>query len=148
MRTSPRSIITIDLAAVRHNVAFLRQKLRLGTRFLAAVKADAYGHGGSECARVAMQAGADGVGVATAEEAVALRDGGFTAPILVMGPLFSRDQYLEMASRGVEYAIVSEEMASMICSFSSLRPKGRVHLKIDSGMNRQGLNPDRVPAFL
>ncbi|MFH0916197.1 MAG: alanine racemase [bacterium] len=141
-------MITIDLGAVRENVAFLRRKLRSGTRFLAAVKADAYGHGAFECAHAVMQAGADGVAVATPEEAVALRDAGFTSPILVMGPLFSLDQYAEMASRGVEYTVVSDEMARMILRLAGSRRKARIHLKIDSGMNRQGLRPERVPAFL
>lgn len=148
MRPSPRSMITIDLGAVRHNVAFLRQKLRHGTRFLAAVKADAYGHGTLPCTYAVMQAGADGVAVATAEEAVALRDAGFASTILVMGPLFSPDQYVEMASRGVEFAIVSDEMAKTSLALAGSRLRARIHLKIDSGMNRQGLRPEQVPAFL
>jgi alanine racemase len=148
MKPSPRSIITIDLDAVRHNVAFLRAKLRPGTRFLAAVKADAYGHGWLECAYAVIQEGADGVAVATAEEAVALRDAGFTSTILVMGPLFGLEQYAEMTSRGVEFAVVSGEMARMVLALAGSRRKARIHLKIDSGMNRQGLLPEQVPAFL
>jgi len=148
MRSSPRNMITIDLGAVRQNVAFLRQKLRPGTRFLAAVKADAYGHGGAQCARAVMQAGADGVAVATAEEAVALRDAGFASTILVMGPLFGLDQCVEMASRGVEFAVVSDDMAEMVLALAGSRLNARLHLKIDSGMNRQGLQPKQVPAFL
>lgn len=148
MKTSPRSVVTIDLEAVRGNVAFLRHKLRPGTRFLAAVKADAYGHGAIQCAHAVMQAGADGVAVATAEEAVALRDAGFASTILLMGPLFSLDQCAEMASRAVECTIVSDEMIRMILLLAGSRLKARIHLKIDSGMNRQGLRPERVPAFL
>ena len=148
MKTSPRSVITVDLGAVRHNVAFLRRKLRPGTRFLAAVKADGYGHGDVQCARAAVQAGADGAAVATAEEAVALRNAGFTSTILVMGPLFSLDQCQEMAVRGVEYAVVSEEMAELVLGLRGAKTTSRIHLKIDSGMNRQGLCPERVPAFL
>jgi alanine racemase len=148
MKPSPRSMITIDLDAVRLNVAFLRQKLRPNTRFLAAVKADAYGHGVLPCTHAVMQAGADGVAVATAEEAVVLRDAGFASTILVMGPLFSPDQCVEMASRGVEFAVVSHEMAQMLLDLAGSRCKARIHLKIDSGMNRKGLRPEQVPAFL
>jgi alanine racemase len=148
MRTSPRSVITVDLGAVRHNVAFLRRKLHPGTGFLAAVKADAYGHGGLECARAAVQAGADGAAVATAEEAVALRDGGFASDVLVMGPLFSLDQCAEMGARRVEWTVVSDEMAQMILALAGSGVRNRIHLKIDSGMNRQGLRPEQVPAFL
>ena len=148
MKPSPRNLITIDLDAVRHNVRFLRNGLRAGIRFLAAVKADAYGHGTLHCARAAMEAGADGVAVATAEEAVALRDSGFLSTILLMGPLFSQDQCAEMATRGVEYAVMSDEMVPVILQSAGSRIRSRIHLKIDSGMNRQGLRPERVPDFL
>ena len=148
MIPSPRSVVTIDLGAVRKNVRLLKAKLTAGTGFLAAVKADGYGHGMLECARAAMEAGADGVAVATAEEAVTLRDGGFTRQILVMGPLFSLDQCEEMAGRGVEFAVVSDEMARMLPELARMGARARVHLKVDSGMNRQGLLPSQVPPFL
>ena len=148
MRTPSRSVITIDLGAVRHNVAFLRGKLLPETRFLAVVKADGYGHGSLQCARTALQAGADGAAVATAAEAVALRDAGFTSTILVMGPLFSLDQCVEMARREVDYAVVSDEMAAMTPALAGSGLRARIHLKVDSGMNRQGLRPEQVPAFL
>ena len=148
MRRSPRSLITVDLSAVRHNVRFLRGKLRPGTRFLAAVKADAYGHGTLPVAAAVMQAGADGVAVATAEEAVALRAAGFDARCLVMGPLYGLDQCRELARLGVEFAVVGEEMAEMVLNLRLSGSKARIHLKVDSGMNRQGLRPEQVPAFL
>ena len=141
MIPSPRSVVTIDLGAVRKNVRLLKMKLTAGTGFLAAVKADGYGHGMLQCARAAIEAGADGVAVATAEEAVALRDGGFTRQILVMGPLFGLDQCEEMAGRGVEFAVVSDEMARMLPELARRGARARVHLKVDSGMNRQGLLP-------
>jgi alanine racemase len=148
MMPSPRSIIAINVDAIRHNVEFLKAKVEPGTRFLAAVKADGYGHGMPECARAAIAGGADGVAVATAEEAVLLRDGGFKEPMLVMGPLFGLDQYEEMAARDVDFAIVSDEMAAMLSGLASSARRARIHIKIDSGMNRQGLLPARLPVFL
>jgi alanine racemase len=155
MMSSPRSIITVDLGAVRHNVRFLRGKLHPGTGFLAAVKADGYGHGMLECACAAVAGGADGAAVATAEEAVTLRGGGFSDRILVMGPLFALDQCEEMAARDVEFAIVSGEMARMVPALAALRDRSqsqvrpaRIHIKIDSGMNRQGLLPADLPPLL
>jgi alanine racemase len=148
MQPSPRSIISVDLAAVRRNVGFLRRKLKPGVRFLAAVKADAYGHGIVPVARAVVQAGSDGVAVATAEEAVTLRDAGLSSPILVMGPLYSLDQYLEMAQRRVEFSVVSETMAQTVLALRGSGIRARIHLKIDSGMNRQGLRPEEAPAFL
>jgi alanine racemase len=148
MKTSPRSSVLIDLAAVRHNVAHLRALLAPSGRMLVAVKADGYGHGTLQVAQAAAAAGANGVAVATAEEAVALRDAGFDDAILVMGPLYSFDQYEEMANRRVDFAVVSDQMAAVLPSLRGTGLTARVHLKVDSGMNRQGLFPSQVGAFL
>lgn len=148
MKISERSSVLIDLAAIRHNVALLLSLLRPGTRMIVAVKADAYGHGTLPVARAAVAAGAHGVAVATAEEAVALRDANFTGMVLVMGPLYSLDQYEEMARRDVEFAIVSDHMAALLPALRGTGVRARVHLKVDSGMNRQGLFPADVDAFL
>lgn len=148
MKTSPRSSVLIDLAAIRHNVAHLLSLLAPRTKLLVAVKADAYGHGTFAVARAVLAAGAHGVAVATAEEAVALRDRGFQGMILVMGPLYSQDQYEEMAHQRVDFAIVSEEMAAMVRELRGKNLRARVHLKVDSGMNRQGLYPWQVESFL
>lgn len=148
MKTSPRSSVLIDLAAIRHNVAHLLGMLRPGCGMLVAVKADGYGHGTLPVARAAVAAGALGVAVATAEEAVALRDAGFTEAILVMGPLYSFDQYEEMARQGVDFAVVSDHMAGVLPELRGTGLRARVHLKIDSGMNRQGLFPSQVGDFL
>jgi alanine racemase len=148
MKTSPRSSVLIDLAAVRHNVRHLRALLAPGRRMLVAVKADGYGHGMLPVAHAATAAGADGVAVATAEEAVALRDAGFRGSILVMGPLYSFDQYEEMARLQVDFAVVSEQMAAFLPGLRGTGLRTRIHLKVDSGMNRQGLFPSEVEPFL
>jgi alanine racemase len=148
MKTSPRSSVLIDLSAIRHNVAHLASLLRPRTRLLVAVKADAYGHGILPVAKTVVSAGAHGVAVATAEEAVALRDAGFASAILVMGPLYSLDQYEEMAGRGIDFAIVSQHMARMLLELRGSGLRARVHLKVDTGMNRQGLFPSEVSPFL
>lgn len=148
MKTSPRSSVLIDLSAIRHNVAHLASLLRPGTRLLVAVKADAYGHGMLPVARTVVRAGAHGVAVATAEEAVTLRDAGFASAILVMGPLYSLDQYEEMARQSVDFAVVSDHMARMLLELQGSGLHARVHLKVDTGMNRQGLYPSEVEPFL
>jgi len=148
MKTSPRSSVLIDLAAIRHNVAHLVSMLSPGSGMLVAVKADGYGHGTLPVARAAVAAGAQGVAVATAEEAVALRDAGFAETILVMGPLYSFDQYEEMARQGVDFAVVSDHMAGILPELRGTGVRARVHVKVDSGMNRQGLFPEEVEPFL
>ncbi len=148
MKTSPRSSVLIDLAAIRRNVAYLLSLLQPGARMLVAVKADGYGHGTLPVARSVVAAGAHGVAVATAEEAVALRDAGFSDMILVMGPLYSFDQYEEMAHQDVDFAVVSDHMAAELPLLKGSGLRARVHLKIDSGMNRQGIFPSAVDDFL
>jgi alanine racemase len=141
-------VITVDRAAVRANVRALRAYLPSGCGFFAAVKADAYGHGMLEVAGASMGAGASGLAVASAEEAVALRDSGSAARVLVMGPLYGADQLQELAARDVECAVVSEDMVSMLRAAAGSGPQVQVHLKVDTGMNRQGLLPRQVEWFL
>jgi len=148
MTPSPRSLIAIDLGAVCSNVRYLKSKLQRGTAFLAAVKADGYGHGMVPCARAAVAAGADGVAVATAEEAALLRERGFEQRILVMGPLYGADQYRELAGRSVDITILSDEMAQTVVELAAAGLQAHLHIKVDSGMNRQGLAPAEVGGFL
>ena len=76
--------LTVDTAALRHNVAVLRKAVGPAA-VMAVVKANAYGHGAVEIARESVSAGADMLGVAFLDEAVQLRRGGIEAPILVLG---------------------------------------------------------------
>ena len=75
----------VDLAAIAHNVRALAGCVSPGTRFMAVVKADAYGHGAAAVARVALDHGASWLGVARLHEAIALRRAGIEVPILVFG---------------------------------------------------------------
>ena len=64
----------IDLAAIRHNVGVMKRRVAGGARFLAVVKADAYGHGAAPVAKAALEAGADMLAVAIPEEGIELRE--------------------------------------------------------------------------
>ena len=78
----PRAEIVVDLAAIRHNVRLLREVVGPGVAMMTVVKADGYGHGMVPVARAAREAGADWLGVATIDEALALRAAGDTGPLL------------------------------------------------------------------
>ena len=82
---------TIDLAVLRENVRLLRHALPEGTRLMAVVKADGYGHGMAQVARSAIAAGAEALAVALADEGALLREAGVTAPILVLGAAGSEE---------------------------------------------------------
>ncbi len=131
----------IDLDAIRDNVRALMSILSPDTRFMAVVKADAYGHGAIEVARAAIEAGAWGLGVATTDEGVQLRRAGITAPILLLGTTPP-----EEASRVVDHdlaaAVFQIAVARALSEAAGLAGRrARIHLKIDTGMGRIGMAP-------
>jgi alanine racemase len=122
-----RSEITVDLGALRRNVAAL---LRAAgpAEVWAVVKADAYGHGALDCARTALAGGAKALCVATAAEGGALRREGLDGRILVLSPL-SGTELTEARDAGLEVAVATPDL-----------PEGLpVHLKVDTGMGRFGM---------
>ncbi|MHB0979575.1 MAG: alanine racemase [Thermoleophilia bacterium] len=143
-----RARATIDLAAIRHNVATLRRRLGSGVGCVAVVKADGYGHGAVQVARAALEAGARGLAVTTTEEAWALNDAGLGADTLIMGPVLD-DQLHEAVAVGAEFAVWSQQF---VCSAARVaeqaQRKVRLHLKVDTGMHRLGVGPAEVPALV
>lgn len=124
-----RPTLALDLDAVAHNTRVLAGRTRAS--LLAVVKADGYGTGATALARTALAHGAVGVGVATVDEALALRADGVTAPLLAWLPTPGADLGAAVAA-GVELGVASvEELAAL--------PAGaRVHLHLDTGLARDG----------
>ena len=75
----------IDLGALRRNLQVIRRDLKRGVRLMAVVKDEAYGHGALDVARIAIEEGATSLGLSTLEEAMALRDHGIQAPLVLLG---------------------------------------------------------------
>jgi alanine racemase len=123
-----RSELTVDLAALRRNVATLLRALA-GSELWAVVKANGYGHGAADVAGAALGAGATAVCVATVPEALALRREFATARIVVMGPATNR-----------EVGQAREARLELVLSTPDVPPGVRVHLKLDTGMGRWGLS--------
>ena len=136
--------LTVDLAALRHNLRLLRARTRSGVALLAAVKADAYGHGVDAVAPALERAGVDAFGVATADEALGLRTAGVRARVLLFGPVRSRIAALVEA--GVELTVTDE---ASLAALEGARPPApaRVHLKLDTGMGRLGAPAERALAL-
>ena len=124
----------VDLGALIANVAALRARLEPGTRLMAAVKADAYGHGVVRVAP-ALSAVVDAFGVATAEEALELRALGVARDLLVFGPV--RARIAELVAADVALTVAGREDLEAIARAAPPRP-ARVHLKVDTGMGRLG----------
>lgn len=130
----------IDLDALAHNLARLRARLAAGTSVMAAVKADAYGHGLVEVARTLAQLGVTWFGVATPEEAMALRRAGVPGSVLLLSPLLHRAAVSTLAEADV--ALTVTDLASLALVRSADLPNGvKLHLKVDTGMGRLGLPP-------
>ncbi|MGJ4729836.1 alanine racemase [Luteimonas sp. SDU101] len=127
----------IDLEALRHNYRHARSLG--GGRALAVVKADAYGHGAVACAR-ALDAEADGFGVASIEEALELRESGIRAPILLLEGFFDADELPLIERHALCTVVASPWQVEMLEAHRATRP-WRVWLKLDSGMHRLGLSP-------
>ncbi len=131
-----RALARVNLAAIERNVRTLRARLTPGTELCAVVKADGYGHGAARAATAALRSGAGWLAVATAGEAVALREAGIGGRILVMGALDRRDA---AAALGASADVVAWTDAFLDFILTAPVPgRPRVHIKLDTGMGRLG----------
>lgn len=132
--------IEVDRDAIRTNLKTIRKHIGPDTMMLTVVKADGYGHGAVEVARVALSAGSTYIGVADINEGVELRQGGIKAPILVLS---------EPPTTSVE-AILQHDLIPAVCTTEFALALGEAasargviapfHLKVDTGMNRIGVH--------
>lgn len=132
----------VDLDAIAHNVSALRRITDPSARVMAVVKANGYGHGALEVARIALEHGAGALGVARIDEAIELRTAGLKAPILIFGftPACRANALIDY---DLTQAVYSVDVArSYVAAAASRQKKIRVHLKIDTGMGRLGLLPE------
>jgi alanine racemase len=131
-----RALARVNLAAIERNVARLRAGLD-GAALCAVVKGDGYGHGAAPSARAALAGGAEWLAVATAAEALQLRDAGLTDPrILVMGAISADELPLALAARA-DLVAWTEPFVAEVAAASSGTPVG-IHVKLDTGMGRLG----------
>lgn len=129
----------VSLGDIRHNLRTVKSTLREPCRLMAVVKADGYGHGAVEVAKAAIEAGATDLGVAFLDEAIALVRAGVTRPILILGHTPHR-AVEEAILNDIAMTVFSEDLLVVIAECGErLGRKARVHLKIDTGMNRLGV---------
>lgn len=136
------TLITIDTAALRHNLARVKQ-LAPDSAVLAMVKANGYGHGLLTVAKALQDA--DGFGVASIDEGLVLREAGIKQPIFLMEGLFSPDELTLAALHHFTLVIHHEPQVEMLQSVKLKSPL-TVWLKVNTGMNRLGLSPERFHA--
>jgi alanine racemase len=138
----------IDLAAVRHNVRTLKALAPAPVLFMAVLKANAYGHGAVQVAGAALAAGADRLGVATVDEAVALRQAGVIAPIHVLSEPPPTSAKL-LVRHDLVCGLYSRDMAIALSKAATFaQSTARFHLKVNTGMNRIGVEAEEAADFV
>jgi alanine racemase len=137
----------IDLEALSENLSVIREHVGRDQNVMAAVKADAYGHGAVPCARRLEAEGVDWFGVAMPEEGIELRAAGVTRPILCLGGFW----------KGQQNACLQQDLTPVVYQLDKIGLLDRaardagvvadVHVKIDTGMGRLGVRSDDVSQF-
>ena len=149
LKQNHRAWVEINLEAIKYNVAQLKSLLTSPTQLMAIVKADAYGHGAVDISQAAIAAGAEWLGVATIPEGIQLRNAGITAPIVVLGATNGIDEIKAIAEYRLQPTISNSKQALIYHEvLSSLQAKVSVHLKIDTGMSRLGVDWQEAIAFV
>jgi alanine racemase len=147
MAGAPVERVEISRPALVHNIREFRRLVGRKRKFLAVVKANAYGHGILEVAGVAVAEGVDWLGVNSVDEGVALRAAGIEVPILVLGyaPLASLE---EAVARDLRLTVYNRETVIRLAALASrLRKTVRLHVKVETGTWRQGVDPKDLVAF-
>lgn len=137
----------IDLDAIRANVGVLAQRAG-AAEVMAVVKADGYGHGMLPSARAALDSGATWLGVAFVDEALALRDGGITAPTLawLIGP---DDDLTDAVARDVDISASAPwALDRAVAAATKAGRPARLHLKVDTGLGRAGATAADWPTLV
>ncbi|HAG11162.1 MAG TPA: alanine racemase [Desulfotomaculum sp.] len=133
----------IDLCAIAQNMREIRKIVSPKSEIMAVVKANAYGHGALESAKVVLANGAKSLAVARVEEAKELRKAGIEAPVLLLG-YTPGAQFKEVLDLNLIQTVYSLEMAEALNSIAERSGRqAKVHIKIDTGMGRLGLTPGK-----
>jgi len=141
------SWVEVDKSAIKHNLNEINEKIN-PKRILAVVKANAYGHGVVEISHLLLKNGIDYLGVALSEEALELRKNGIAVPILILSPVL-KESLFELIRANCTLSVSSIKQLNDINEVSKkLNKTAKIHVNIDTGMNRYGLNPDDLKPLL
>ncbi len=139
--------VEVDLSAFKANLRTIKSFLKSNVKYMAVVKANAYGHGLIPISEAAQEAGADWLGVALVEEALALRQAGIELPILLLSepPVTAVSLIVD---NQLATAVYSKEFTKALNHQAARQDTlACVHIKVDSGMHRVGLRPEKIADF-
>ncbi|HOW52091.1 MAG TPA: alanine racemase [bacterium] len=140
--------LELSRSAYAANIGFFRRLLGDRARLAVVVKANGYGHGIVETAGLARECGITQFCVHTIDEAAALRHAGFIEPILLLGPV-PIARCSEVPALGVDCVAYNEEhLAALEAAARDAGKTVKVHLKVETGTNRQGVSAERLASFI
>lgn len=148
MICQPLQWIEIDSQALRFNIRQFRSLTGTGRKLLVMVKSNAYGHGILPVSRIAVEEGADWLGVNELEEGLFLRQHGLTVPILVVGYISLEDLKTAVESDLSLTVYNHETLYRLSEAAQSLGRQARVHIKVETGTQRQGIRESEVFGFV
>lgn len=140
--------IEVDLNAIKHNLEAVKSKVGSGTKILAIVKADAYGHGAVKVSQTLEQNGTNMLGVAFPGEGIELRNNNITIPILILNPVLS-EQIEDVIQHSLDVTVNSLDIANEISITAKKYHRNiRIHVEIDTGMGGAGVCQDKALPFI
>lgn len=132
----------IDLDAIAHNMKEIRRLVREDALVTAVIKADGYGHGAKKIAQTLLDNGADRFAVAVLDEGIELRQAGFEVPVLILG-FTDPERAEEVVKYNLDQTVYSWELAEALSKEAARQnKKAKIHIKVDTGMGRIGLQPN------
>ncbi len=140
--------VEINLDAIEHNILELKSFVKPYSKILAVVKADAYGHGSTMITPTLLASGVDCLGVASIDEGMELRNNKFTCPILVLGaaPVWAFDY---AAKNNISLSVfLDNHIQAAELTYKKTGLKTKAHIKLDTGMNRIGVIPEKAVGFI
>ncbi len=140
--------IEVDLNAIERNLKAIKNMVGSGTKILAIVKADAYGHGAVKVSQTLEQNGIDMLGVAFPREGIELRKNNINIPILILNPVLS-EQIEDVIKYSLRVTVCSLDIANEISIIAKRYHRNiRIHVEIDTGMGGAGVCPDKALPFV
>ena len=139
--------LEINLDALQHNLSYYRKTIGQTTKIMGMVKAQAYGAGAVEIAKILQSQGIEYLTVAYADEGVLLRNNGIYTPIMVMNPQV--EEFDKMTSYALEPEIYNFSLLAAIDEYSTNQNKNiKIHIKLDTGMKRLGFEMSDIPQLM
>ena len=147
MKSYTRIRARIDLDAIEYNIEKMKENLPEDTKLIVVAKADCYGHGALQITSLlSLKEYVWGFAVATLDEAIVLRRGGVTKPILVLGCIFP-EQWIDALENNIRITVYTEELTKVLSNLAvKIGRKAYVHVKLDTGMGRIGFTPGKEGA--